>query len=164
MNSIAHATRLKWLQLASCLLDMAAEEFGTRICNDWRWPKDWTEAERRELAVAMVADNVRKPVSRSGYGKAKYETLPPYPGKAAALRQAEDRAMKGKHPAIQDAKDLAYKYRKSGIIILHFDGGTFGTASYGMTREKCDEMRKIADMIFQRFIDVGGVEVVHDAH
>lgn len=67
------------------------------------------------------------------------------------------------HPNIADAKALAYKYRKQGVIILHFDGGTFGTASYGMTRAKCEEMREISELIFQKFIDAGGAEVTHES-
>lgn len=52
------------------------------------------------------------------------------------------------HPQIQDAKDLAYKYRKQGVIVFHVDKKAFGFASYGMTRQQCDEMRKLGDVMY----------------
>ena len=52
----------KWLALAADMLDLAADEFGNHGCNDYNYPKDWTEGERREFALAMQADNVSKPV------------------------------------------------------------------------------------------------------
>ena len=51
---------------------------------------------------------------------------------------------------IQDAKDLSYKYRKRGVIIIHFSQDQFGVASYGITRKDCDNMKKVSDQIFDR--------------
>ena len=47
----------KWRALAADLLDRAAEEFSNHGCNSCPWPADWTEAEQREIAVAMDAAN-----------------------------------------------------------------------------------------------------------
>lgn len=42
-------------------------------------------------------------------------------------------------PTIQDAKDLAYRLRAQGVIVLAFSpDDTVGGASYGMTRVLCD--------------------------
>lgn len=63
------------------------------------------------------------------------------------------------NPTIGDAKSLAFKYRKTQVIILHFaydkeqDRTVYGTASYGMTREKCDEAKEISDRIFDLVAD-----------
>ena len=54
-------------------------------------------------------------------------------------------------PTITDAKELATRYRKRGVIVFHVGAGRFGFTSYGMTRKDCDALRsvvdKIADMI-----------------
>jgi len=39
--------REKVLSVAASLLDTASEAFSNRICNDWDWPSDWSEDERR---------------------------------------------------------------------------------------------------------------------
>ncbi len=49
----------KWTKLAGDLLQEASESLSNAGCNDWKWPADWTPAERLELARAMVADNVQ---------------------------------------------------------------------------------------------------------
>lgn len=50
-------------------------------------------------------------------------------------------------PTIQDAKDLAYKHRKRGVIILAFTDTGYSSASYGMTRKDCDAMKKANELI-----------------
>lgn len=52
-------------------------------------------------------------------------------------------------PTIKDAKDLAVKYRKRGVVILFVDDIQFGVASYGMRRRDCDDMRQVADAVFE---------------
>ncbi len=47
----------KWLKLAGEFLDQAADILGNRGCNDWEWPIDWTEQERKEFVLCMMADN-----------------------------------------------------------------------------------------------------------
>jgi hypothetical protein len=65
--------------------------------------------------------------------------------------------MKGNHPTIQDARSLAYEYRKTGVIILHFSEDGVGGASYGMTRDACDGMKRVLDAIMDR-IQAGEIE------
>ncbi len=56
-----------------------------------------------------------------------------------------------KPPTIADAKKLAMELMASrGVIILAFDGETFGGASYGHTRKKCDELGKLLEEIFHQ--------------
>jgi len=50
-------------------------------------------------------------------------------------------------PAITDAKDLAYRLRASGVLVLAIGGGQFGSASYGMTRHCCRAMAKVLEQI-----------------
>jgi hypothetical protein len=51
-------------------------------------------------------------------------------------------------PTIEDAKRIAYAYRKKGIAIFWFDGDQFGYASYGMTREMCKSMARFSDEVY----------------
>lgn len=53
----------KWLHLAGELLDNAAGRYSNDGCNDWGWPEDWSEEERREFAIAVAEDNLGKPLS-----------------------------------------------------------------------------------------------------
>ena len=64
------------------------------------------------------------------------------------------------HPTINDAKALAMKYRKLGVMVLHFGGRNmqYGGASYGMTRRHCDAMGKLLDRIME-LIDQGIIDV-----
>ncbi len=50
----------KWQRLAGELLETASGQFSNNGCNDWKWPEDWTQAERLAFTEAMVRDNVRK--------------------------------------------------------------------------------------------------------
>jgi hypothetical protein len=63
-------------------------------------------------------------------------------------------------PTIADAKALAVKYRRRGVIVLHFGGGRFGTSSYGMTRVDCGAMKDVSDQIHEAIAD--GVLVLPD--
>lgn len=47
----------KWVRLAGDLLELAADTYSNKNCNDWSWPADWAVEEQREMATAMVADN-----------------------------------------------------------------------------------------------------------
>lgn len=47
----------KWLALAADMLDLASEKFGCHGCNDWAFPRDWSEAERVEFADAVETWN-----------------------------------------------------------------------------------------------------------
>lgn len=53
-------------------------------------------------------------------------------------------------PAIEDAKALAYRLRKQGVMVLAVDasGGT-GGATYGMTRKDCSAMGKFLDRVME---------------
>ena len=53
----------KWVLLAADLLELASGKFSCHGCNDYSYPKDWTEDERREFALAMTAWNWDKEVS-----------------------------------------------------------------------------------------------------
>lgn len=53
----------KWQKLAGEMLELASEQFSNHGCNDWEWPDDWTPEERHNLAIEMVAHNIRKSVS-----------------------------------------------------------------------------------------------------
>ncbi len=55
-------------------------------------------------------------------------------------------------PSIADAKAIASKYGKDGVVILHFDiaKGDFGIASWGADRARCDAMKSIGNQIFDR--------------
>lgn len=48
----------KWMKLAGCFLEQAAEIFSNHGCSDWRWPEDWSADDRREMATLMVLENV----------------------------------------------------------------------------------------------------------
>ena len=50
----------KWQIMAGNMLVDMADVLSCRGCNDWKWPEQWTQDERRELATQMVIDNVRK--------------------------------------------------------------------------------------------------------
>jgi hypothetical protein len=54
------------------------------------------------------------------------------------------------NPTIADAKAVAKKHGKDGIIIFHLDKskGVFGYASYGRDRAQCQEMQDLADRMF----------------
>lgn len=39
------------------LLDRAADVFSNHGCNDWEYPEDWMEQDRREFASEMVRFN-----------------------------------------------------------------------------------------------------------
>lgn len=48
----------KHVLLAASFLASASERLSLNGCNDWDWPVDWTEEERKEFATIMVSDNV----------------------------------------------------------------------------------------------------------
>jgi len=62
------------------------------------------------------------------------------------------------HPTIGDAKALATKYRKRGVVILSFDADQYGVASFGHTRADCSAMRgvveQIGDLIRDELIEI----------
>lgn len=64
-------------------------------------------------------------------------------------------------PTIVDAKALASKYRKRAVLIIGLGGASFGSSSYGMTREDCRRAARLLDQIGDRIstgdIDLDGV-------
>lgn len=50
-------------------------------------------------------------------------------------------------PTIDEAKAVAVRHRRVGVIILSFTGCDYAAASYGMTRHACDAMRSVVDQI-----------------
>jgi len=50
-------TNPKWIQLAGQLLEVAAKQFANHGCNDWEFPPDWSEEDKRELVSAMYTQN-----------------------------------------------------------------------------------------------------------
>jgi hypothetical protein len=66
-------------------------------------------------------------------------------------------------PSIQDAKELAYKLRQSGVLVLTIGGGEFGASSYGMTRKKCAAMKKVLDQVAD-LIRGGLIEIPEELH
>ena len=62
IDSEASVFKTEWLTLAGELLGSAASQFSSHGCNDWAWPKNWTKAQRLELAIAMVAQNTGRNV------------------------------------------------------------------------------------------------------
>ena len=61
-------------------------------------------------------------------------------------------------PTITEAKALAYRHRKRGIIIVAISAETVSTASYGMRRADCDEMGRLSDRIVELLTDGGKVK------
>jgi len=58
------------------------------------------------------------------------------------------------HPTINDAKNLATRYRKPAVIVVHLSlDGSVGFASYGMTRKQCDVAGVIGEQIIERIMD-----------
>lgn len=53
-------------------------------------------------------------------------------------------------PTVNDAKALAKKYGKDGIVIFHvsFANGTQGYASYGKSPALCATMARVADEMY----------------
>jgi hypothetical protein len=47
----------KWLRLAVMFLEEHSDVLGCAGSNDWKWPTDWTESERRELVSQMMVQN-----------------------------------------------------------------------------------------------------------
>jgi len=50
-------------------------------------------------------------------------------------------------PTIAEAKALAKKYHKRGVIIITFEGDYVSAASYGWTALACREMGRVSDQI-----------------
>lgn len=48
-------------------------------------------------------------------------------------------------PTIAEAKAVAGKYKKEGIIIFYFGDDGIGYASYGKDRRACQAVKTIAD-------------------
>lgn len=57
-----------------------------------------------------------------------------------------------------DAKALALKTRRRGVIVLAFGADDYALASYGMSRECCSAMKNIANQIGSE-IECGRIEV-----
>ena len=49
-----------WLHLAGGLLDRAASDMSNAGCNDWEWPANWTNEQKKELTIAIMEDNLKK--------------------------------------------------------------------------------------------------------
>ncbi|HUW32858.1 MAG TPA: hypothetical protein VM223_14725 [Planctomycetota bacterium] len=56
-------------------------------------------------------------------------------------------------PTIEDAKDLAGRYRKRGVIVLSFSDGGMHSCGWGWQRTACDAMRKIGKQIIEMIGD-----------
>lgn len=55
----------------------------------------------------------------------------------------------------KDCEALSKKYRRDGVIILHFyltERCEFGYASYGKNKKHCDLMKIIADQIYDKIL------------
>ena len=76
----------------------------------------------------------------------------------AAVAAASAAASAGKIPSIADAKALAHRFRRRGVIVLTFGDGDYSAASYGMTRHDCDEMRRVVEQ-FARLVEVRAIRV-----
>ena len=50
-------------------------------------------------------------------------------------------------PTVNDCRDLAYRFRQSGVLLLTIGGGKFAVTSYGADRRRCDALRKVNDFI-----------------
>lgn len=46
--------------LAAKFLEDHDNVLANRSCNDWDWPADWTDGEKREFARAMIVYNERR--------------------------------------------------------------------------------------------------------
>ena len=51
-----------WLPVAAELLESASLAFSVFVCNDWKWPADWSPTDRFDLAAQMVAANTGRAV------------------------------------------------------------------------------------------------------
>jgi hypothetical protein len=51
------------------------------------------------------------------------------------------------HPTIADAKELATRHRRRGVIVLSFGAADFALASYGHTRADCAAMRGVVEQV-----------------
>jgi len=52
------------------------------------------------------------------------------------------------NPSIGEAKEVAYRLRRAGVILLTFgEDRSFAAASYGMTRPWCSRLRTVLDQI-----------------
>lgn len=67
-------------------------------------------------------------------------------------------AMPDTWPSIADAKALATRHRKCGVLILTFGAGRYSATSYGMTRADCDAMRAVNKAIADR-IESGEIKL-----
>ncbi len=43
----------KWLRLAADLLELASDQFSNNSCNDYEWPKDWSDKDKIEFQQAI---------------------------------------------------------------------------------------------------------------
>lgn len=59
---------------------------------------------------------------------------------------------------INNLRDLAQTYRASGVLAIQFGDGKFATTSYGMTREKCDALKRVNIRIAE-LIENGTIEI-----
>lgn len=50
-------------------------------------------------------------------------------------------------PSIEEAKALALKHRRRGIIILAFGDSDYSRCGYGMTRADCRAMAAVSEQI-----------------
>jgi len=56
-------------------------------------------------------------------------------------------------PTMEDAKELAGRYRKRGVIILSFSDDGMCSAGWGWQRVACDAMRKIGEQVIKMIGD-----------
>lgn len=54
------------------------------------------------------------------------------------------------NPTIQDAKQIAKRCGKTGVVIFFLDDrtGDFGFSSYGIDVERCRQMKSFGDVVF----------------
>lgn len=61
-------------------------------------------------------------------------------------------------PTIDEAKELAYRHRKKGVVIIAFGDGRFSTASFGMNRALCGAMKRFSEQVAEA-IESGDITV-----
>ena len=58
----------------------------------------------------------------------------------------------GSNPSKKDAKKIAKKFHKEGVVIFHFNKNEFGYATYGNDDKYCALMKQFAEVIYNKLI------------
>lgn len=62
-------------------------------------------------------------------------------------------------PEVAIARDYAKKFGQKRVIILFDDGERCGYTSYGETRALCDSAKRIAEHVWEPFLEAAGNEM-----